>query len=93
MVRYSFHRDEPQTNNSRTGWVRSSAAFLIKNAMGDRLFSEILSVCKPVTVAEFWSMAVEQKNYFRKFYAEVCYVEVCNRTYQSMLYVLGVEQA
>lgn len=40
--------------------------------MGDTIVADMLSVCKTVSVDEFWSLADQQKNYIRMFYKEVC---------------------
>ncbi|EKM49959.1 uncharacterized protein PHACADRAFT_264416 [Phanerochaete carnosa HHB-10118-sp] len=53
------------------GWARSLVSWILRHPMGDTVFADIMSICKPVSVDEFWSTIDQQKDYVRKFYKEV----------------------
>lgn len=53
------------------GWTRSLVSWILRNVMGDAAFADIMNVCKPTTVNEFWSLVDQQKGFVRRFYREV----------------------
>ncbi|CCA70440.1 related to amidase (acetamidase) [Serendipita indica DSM 11827] len=52
-------------------WVRTTAAWVVRNILGDRLFADTFARSKPSNVGEYWSYNAQKNQMIREFYEEV----------------------